>query len=496
MVHGGLGVRSPGATAPILCSHAPGLGLRGRLLQGGWLVALCEQDNPDSAMFASSRCPGHPTSPFANSAGRREFLQVGACTALGLSLPQWLKLQAAHAMPEVGSYQPVAQSIIHIYLPGGMAQHESWDPKPFASPDYRGPFSPIKGVTGEYVGGRFERIARILDKITMIRSVTHGEAAHERGTHNMFTGYRPSPAIKFPSFGSMISHELGSRNNLPPYVAVPGVFAPDQGSGYMSSAYGPFALGADPADRHFAVRDLATPKGIDEQRFERRRSLLGVVDEHFRSTEKSDGLSAMDSFYQAAYSLISSSQAREAFALEREPAALRDAYGRHAAGQRFLLARRLVEAGVRMVSVNYGSWDHHSNIRGAFESQAPAFDQAFAQLITDLDQRGLLDSTLVLVSSEFGRTPRINGTNGRDHYPRVFSVAMAGGGIHRGMVYGSSDALGAEPSENPVGPEDLAKTMYRLLGINAEKRIIVEGVRPIDIVNGGRMLSDIFSAKA
>jgi uncharacterized protein (DUF1501 family) len=241
------------------------------------------------------------------------------------------------------------------------------------------------------------------------------------------------------------------------------------------------------------VRDLAPPKDIDAKRFQRRRSLLSAVDEHFRSIEKSDALNAMDSFYNAAYSLISSDKAREAFNLGAEPAKLRDEYGRNAAGQRFLLARRLVEAGTRMVSVNYGGWDHHSNIKSAFTSQAPQFDVAFARLIRDLDERGMLDTTLVLVSSEFGRTPKINATNGRDHYPRVFSVAMAGGGVKKGFIYGKSDALGAEPDENPVGPEDLARTMYRLLGINSQKRLVLEGVRPIDIVNGGRLITELIA---
>jgi hypothetical protein len=271
------------------------------------------------------------------------------------------------------------------------------------------------------------------------------------------------------------------------------MFAPDQGTGYMSSAFGPFALGSDPADKGFSVRDLLTPKDIDEKRFDRRRNLLGTVDEHFRSIEKADSINAMDSFYQAAYGLISSTQAREAFDLNKESDKLRDEYGRNTAGQRFLLARRLVEAGVRMVSVNYGSWDHHSNIKSAFDGQAPSFDQAFARLIRDLDERGMLKKTLVMVSSEFGRTPKVNGTNGRDHWPRVFSVAMAGGGLKEGYVHGASDALGGEPDRDPVGPEDLAKTMYRLLGINGEKRIMVDGVRPIDIVNGGRVMNELIA---
>jgi uncharacterized protein (DUF1501 family) len=221
------------------------------------------------------------------------------------------------------------------------------------------------------------------------------------------------------------------------------------------------------------------------------RSLLSAVDEHFRSIEKSDSINAMDSFYDAAYKLISSDKAKSAFDLNAEPAKLRDEYGRNSAGQRLLLARRLVEAGTRMVSVNYGSWDHHSNIKGAMVSQAPAFDVAYSRLIRDLAERGMLDSTLVLVSSEFGRTPKINGTNGRDHYPRVFSVLMAGGGVKKGLVYGKSDALGGEPDENAVSPEDLARTMYRLLGINSQKRLVLEGVRPIDIVNGGRIIEEL-----
>lgn len=421
-------------------------------------------------------------------------MYVGMMGGLGLSLPNLLRLQAAQTIADVESFKPIADSIIHIYLPGGMAQHESWDPKPFASPDYRGPYTPIKtSIPGEYVGEQFKNIAKIMDKLTVIRSMTHGEAAHERGTHNMFTGYRPSPAIKFPSFGSVISHEQGSRNNLPPYVAVPNVIAPEQGTGYMSSAFGPFALGSDPADKNFTVRDLLTPKDIDDKRFDRRRSLLSTVDEHFRTVEKADSITAMDSFYQSAYGLISSSQAREAFDLNKETAKLRDEYGRNSAGQRFLLARRLVEAGVRMVSVNYGSWDHHSNLKGSFDRQAPDFDKAFARLITDLADRGMLKRTLVLVSSEFGRTPKVNGTNGRDHWPRVFSVAMAGGGVKEGYIHGASDSLGGEPDRDPVGPEDLAKTMYRLLGINGEKRIMADGGRPIDIVNGGRVMSELMA---
>ncbi len=435
------------------------------------------------------QCQGnHPD--MTASLGRREFLFAGLAGGIGLSLPQLL--QAESTLPDVAKITAKADSIIHIYLPGGIAHQESWDPKPFASADYRGPLSTVKTkLPGVSFGEHFVKTAAIADKLCIIRSMTHGEAAHERGTHNMFTGYRPNPAIKFPSFGSIVSHELGVRNNLPPYVCVPNLPNEYAQSGYLSTAYGPFSLGGDPGNGNFNVRDLMMPGDVSEQRFERRRTMLESVDAHFRKLEKSDALDAMDTFYQRAYGLISSESARGAFDLNKENAKLRDEYGRNTAGQRFLMARRLVEAGVRLVSVTYGGWDMHANIKDGFVKDGPNFDVAFSRLITDLEERGMLDRTLVMVTSEFGRTPKINSSNGRDHYPRVFSVALAGGGLKKGMVYGSSDALAGEPDENPVGPESLAKTMYHLIGINAEKRIMSSGNRPIDIVNGGTVLNEI-----
>jgi hypothetical protein len=309
----------------------------------------------------------------------------------------------------------------------------------------------------------------------------------------MFTGYRPSPALSYPSFGSVISHEFGSRNNLPPYICVPNQPNEFAGSGYLSSAYGPFSLGADPAQGNFKVRDLALPGGMSDDRFNRRRSLLTTVDAHFKSLEKSDSLDAMDTFYQDAYKLVSSQQAREAFALEKEPDALKDEYGRNDAGQRLLMARRLVEAGVRFVSVTYGGWDHHDNVKGAMSGQVPQFDQAFARLIRDLSDRGLLDSTMVMVTSEFGRTPKINNTGGRDHWPKVFSVVMAGGGLKKGIIYGSSDALAAEPENDPMTVENLATTVYHQLGINADKELMSPGDRPIEICDGGKVVNEIIA---
>lgn len=435
-------------------------------------------------------CNGFLNSGMAN---RREFLQVGYAAGLGLSLPQLLKADKLVGAKFYESKEGVAKSLIHIYLPGGMAHQETWDPKPLSPSEYRGPYKAINtNVDGLQFSENFKHLAKVADKMTVIHSMTHGEAAHERGTHNMFTGYRPSPAIKFPSFGSVISHEFGPRKNLPPYVCVPNVPNEYAGTGYLSSMYGPFSVGSDPADeKNFKVRDLTLPNGVDGGRFERRRTLLEAVDSHFRNMESADSIDAMDSFYQRAYGLISSASARDAFDLSKEDAKTKDRYGRNQAGMRMLLSRRLVESGVRLVTMTYGSWDHHDRIKDNIARQVPTFDQALATLLTDLDERGLLDSTLVMVSSEFGRTPKINKTDGRDHWPRVFSTMLAGGGIKRGYVYGSSDSLASEPDQNPVDVQSFAKTVYNQLGINADKELMAPGPRPIEIVNGGSVIEDI-----
>jgi uncharacterized protein (DUF1501 family) len=424
---------------------------------------------------------------------RRSFLFVGLVGGLGLTLDDFFRLQArADAQP--GAKGSPAKSVIHIFMPGGMAHQESFDPKPYAPIEYRGEMGTVPTkLGGVFLNECLKQTAQVADKIAVCRSMTHGEAAHERGTHNMFTGYRPSPAIQFPSLGSVVSHEFGPRNNLPPYVCIPSQPTTYAGPGYLSSAYAPFSLGSDPAAGNFTVQDLQLPGGVDTKRFTSRRSILAAVNEHFAGREKDDGLDAMDTFYQRAYSLISSQKAREAFNINAEPAAIRDEYGRHAAGQRMLLARRLVAAGVRFVSLTYGGWDLHSGIRGGTLAQLPQFDQAFATLIRDLDRRGLLDSTLVMVSSEFGRTPKINGTAGRDHWPKVFSVVLAGGGIKRGIVYGSSDATATEPEDDPLTVEDLAMTVYHQLGINGEKKLMAPGNRPIDIVREGKVRRELIS---
>lgn len=427
-----------------------------------------------------------------NSLSRRNFLTVGAFGSL--SLADFLRMRSLHAEQKQYDFIPAkAESVIHIFLPGGLAQQESFDPKPYSPLEYRGEMGTIKTNTGEVISETLPSLAKCADKYTIIRSMTHGEAAHERGTHNMFTGYKPSPALVFPSMGSVVSHEYGPRNNLPPYICIPNRPNEFAGSGYLSSSYGPFSLGSDPANKGFKVQDLNMPGGVDEQRFARRRAALDSVNEYFSTRHNADAVMAMDSFYERAYSLLSSDKAREAFDIEKEEDQMRDRYGRNQAGQRLLLARRLVEAGARFVTMTYGGWDMHQNITPSVKRLMPDFDRALSSLIADLDSRGLLDTTLVLVSSEFGRTPKINSDAGRDHWPKVFSVMLAGGGIKRGFVHGASDPTAAEPELDPVSPENLATTIYHLLGIVADKELMAPGGRPVEIVDGGKVIKDILA---
>ena len=441
---------------------------------------------------ARSACTGPVGAP---TLGRRNFLTVGAVAGVGLTLADVLQLE--HARAEQKHYDNIeakAKSVIHIFLPGGIAHQETFDPKPYAPIEFRGELGVSQtNIPGEAFCETLPQTSQLADRLTVIRSMTHGEAAHERGTHNMFTGYKPSPALVFPSMGSVVSHEYGPRNNLPPYVCIPGVPNEFASTGYLSSSFAPFSLGADPAAAGFRVQDLNLPNGVDETRFGRRRTALEAVNSYFAAKEKSDTLKAMDTFYERAYSLLSSQEAREAFNIDAEPAAIRDEYGRHEAGQRMLMARRLVAAGVRFVSLTYGGWDMHTGIAGGMRGQMPAFDQAFATLIRDLERTGLLNETLVMVSSEFGRTPKINRDAGRDHWPKVFSVVLAGGGLKRGLIHGTSNATASEPDRDPVLPADLATTIYHQLGIVADKELMAPGNRPIEIVDGGKLLNTLIA---
>ena len=419
----------------------------------------------------------------------RRNLIIGSLFGMGgLTLPSYLKLKAEDAI----NPNAKAQSVIYIYLPGGMAHQESFNPKPLAPVEYRGPLGTVNtNITGEVFSEYLTQTSKIADKITVIRSMTHSETAHERGTNNMFTGYRPSPALQYPSFGAIVSHELGVRNNLPPFISVPSVANEFDGTGYLSSSYSSFSLGSNPESPDFKVRDLRLPDNISLQRFDKRKQMLEIVNNKFSEEQSSDKLTALDTFYENAFDLMNSSQAIEAFDLGKEDDKIKEVYGKNAAGMRMLLSRRLVEAGVRFVTMTYGGWDHHDNIAGQMGNNLQPFDKAFGALINDLDNRGMLDSTLVIVGTEFGRTPKINPTSGRDHWPKVYSTVMAGGGIKRGLFYGDSDATGSEPADNPVEIQNWAATIYDLVGIDYNKALMAPGDRPVKIIDGGKIISDI-----
>nr|WP_068264525.1 DUF1501 domain-containing protein [Rubripirellula obstinata] len=421
------------------------------------------------------------------------MLAAGAMSGFGLTLPDLLMRQAFAEQKTYDAIKAKAKSVIHVFLPGGMAQQESFDPKPYSPLEYRGELRPIKTTTGEHFCETVPQLAKRADKFSIIRSMTHGEAAHPRGVHNMFTGYKPSPAVQYPSFGAVVSHEYGPRNNLPPYVCIPNVPNEFAGTGYLPSSYGGFALGSDPARGDFKVRDLNLAGGVDEQRFLRRKSALQIVNHSFDQMHTADNVGAMDTFYERAYDLLDTPAAKEAFDINKEDNKLRDKYGRSEAGQRLLMSRRLVEAGVRLVTMTYGQWDMHQNLTGNMKKTMPSLDQGLAALIDDLSDRGMLDETLVMVTSEFGRTPKVNTDAGRDHWPKVFSVMLAGGGIKGGIIHGASDSTAAEPDSDPVSPADLAATMYRLLGIVSDKELMAPGDRPIEIVDGGKLITSLMA---
>ena len=428
---------------------------------------------------------------------RRDMLRVGSLGGIGLTLGQALRIEAAQK--DFKTVEGPAKSVIQIQLGGGVAAQESWNPKPESPLEYRGPFgvskTPIPGIV---LGELMPETAKIADKLTVVRSVVGKIPDHGQATYHILRGYPMTPALKHPTMGTVVNHEFKPRSALPSYVAIGE--AKDE-TGYLGAQYGPFTTGGDPAENNFEIRDLTLPSGLDMEAFEARKRVREAINSQFRKLEASSApLDTMDEYYQKAYSMISSEEVRKAFDMSQEPDKLKDAYGRgkfdragSQAGMRMLLARRLVEAGARFVSLRYGTWDHHTNIKDNFLTQMPAFDHAFAALIRDLDERGLLDSTLVWVVSEMGRTPKVNQVAGRDHWSRVFSIGMAGGGLKRGAFYGDADATSTDVAHDGVPLADLHSTIYRLIGINSDKELMASGSRPMEIIDGGKPVEAIIA---
>jgi hypothetical protein len=452
---------------------------------------------------------------------RRAALQVGSLGALGLSLGDFFRARAAYgeAASSTGAYTAQAakgklperiKSVIQLNLGGGFPQHESFDPKPEAPVEYRGAFGVVKTKTGEIFSDNFPKSAEIADKLTVVRTVVGKIPDHGLATYHLSTGYTPTAVIDYPSMGAIISHELGPRGLLPPYIAIPVKGAFSGGTGFLSSTYGAFELGEDPANgRNFKVRDFSLPDGLTMDRFDRRQQARRLIEKRIRSLEADPAtLDTMDGFYAKAYKLLTSADAQKAFMFEGETDETFELYGSAVTGrlrgpdgryqpkglaEQLIIARRLVEAGTRFVTINYGSWDCHVDVKKCCDDFMPPLDHAIYGLVTDLDRRGLLDSTLFWVTSEFGRTPKINNQSGRDHHARCYSMLLAGGGFKRGLVYGASDSVANEPMRDGVTLEDLMFTVYHELGIDADKELVAFGTRPIEIINGGKLAAGLIA---
>ncbi len=444
---------------------------------------------------------------------RRGFVRAGIAGVAGLTLSNLMRMEAAAPRSRVSR----DKSVIILWMRGGPSQHETWDPKPYAPSDYRGSFGamPTK-VPGIQICDLLPRCAGIMDKFSVIRSLHHTDAGHSSGDQIMFTGYpaplnpaAEGPGNIYPSCGAIVSKQLGHLNpRLPAYVMIPRI-NPGVGAAYLGSKFAPFETGADPAtEGPFSVPNFSLTEGIDLQRLGSRRDLTSGFDQIRRAADNSGQMAAMDQFQQKAWDLLASPQARDAFDLDAESRAVRERYGfmpRYDAptpdrcgvpawSQRILLARRLVEAGVRLVTVDVRWWDTH--VKG-YESMRdgflPRWDQAYTALIEDLQARGMLESTMVIAWGEFGRTPKVNATGGRDHYPNVFSAALAGGGIKGGRAIGTSDSKGAEPNDRPVRPQEVLATMYRHMGIDTKEQYKDFAGRPHPVLPFGEPIDELLA---
>ena len=441
---------------------------------------------------------------------RRDFLQVGALGAIGLTLPGFEALRAAGAVEEAHD----DRSVIMIFNLGAPSQLDLFDMKPDAPSEIRGPFKPIATASPAFqVSEVLPLHAKIADRFSLVRSCYHTAAAvHDTGHQMLQTGRLFTGGINTPHAGCALSFLKGRRSELPAHVILPepmgstgGNLPHGQDAGFLGKAYDPFVLNADPSKDGFKVPDLKPPEEIGEARLDRRRAMRQVVDQTVKGFEASDNAQLMDANFTAAYRLMTSAKAREAFDLSREPAKTIERYGKTRFGMCCLLARRLIERGVRFVTVNTFitvfneiTWDIHgsspfTSIAGMREIVAPMYDQGYSALIEDLHQRGMLESTLVCNLAEFGRTPRINPAGGRDHWPQCWTIYFAGGGVQGGRVVGRSDEIGAFPAERPVEPSEVVATIYKSLGLNLETTIPGPQGRPFPLVDfGHKEIKELF----
>lgn len=440
---------------------------------------------------------------------RRNFMQIGALGAVGLTLPQYL------AAKEQGRARGDDRSCIMIFNLGAPSQLDTFDMKPNAPAEVRGPFKAINtSADGILLSEILPMHAKIADKIGFVRSVHHtGAAVHDAGWQMLQTGRQFQGGVNTPHAGAVLAYLKGRKTDLPPFVVLPelmgrggGNLPNGQAGGFLGKAYDPFALMADPSVANFKVPDLLPPADFGEVRLERRRRMREVVDARISEFEASENASLLDGNFQAAFRLMTSDQARGAFDLAKEKPEVRDRYGMNRFGQCCLLARRLIEAGVRFVTINTFltvfdeiTWDIHgskpfTSIEGMRDIVAPMYDKAYSALIEDLADRGMLDSTLVCNLAEFGRTPRVNPAGGRDHWPQCYTVYFAGGGVKGGQAVGASDPIGGVPADRPVDPGNVVATIFHSLGLDIETILPGPAGRPFPLVDSGkREIHELFS---
>ncbi|HBJ33498.1 MAG TPA: DUF1501 domain-containing protein [Planctomycetaceae bacterium] len=432
---------------------------------------------------------------------RRDCLQLGLGGLLGGGLVG--ALQATTLASGSGESTPVrrqADSCILIWMDGGPSHYETFDPKPEAPAEIRGEFGTIETKTP---GMRFSEIlpnlANISDSLAIVRSIRHDQGNHGAGNHYMMTGAPPripvgcGAFVSFhPSLGSVVSHQLGAPHGIPAYFSIPNM-SRSGGPNFLGSRFAPFVVPDDPNSQSFRVRDVTLPSGLGDQRFSQRQLIRQQIDQMLRINHEAAGdpTLAADEFFQQGLQLISSSEAQAAFDIHREPESIRDKYGRNSFGQRALLARRLVSAGVPFVTLYHGGWDHHSDIFSSFKTKVPPFEATIAALIEDLKEQGMLERTMVIALGEFGRTPKVNSRGGRDHWSNAMSVMFAGGGTPGGQVIGATDRQGYAATERILSPENFVSTVYRKLGIDPEQILYTPQGRPTHLVSDETAIAEL-----
>jgi Protein of unknown function (DUF1501) len=433
---------------------------------------------------------------------RRDFLRIGAGAGLlGLSLPQLLQLEARAAKSEAGKRK--ANAVIMLWLAGGPATIDMWDLKPEAPEGIRGSFKPIPtSAAGVQISEHLPKTAQIMDKATIVRSLAHTIPSHGPATVFMTTGNKPTPAIQYPALGSLVTRLLPAEPSVPPFVSFSELRNGSAGTaGYLGTAYNPFIVegagggGKGNGGGKMSVRGITLPTGITLEELENREKLLQGFDKKFKEADKSaDLVDGFDAFHKQALEILRSDKTKNAFNLAQEKSETRERYGSDPFGQGTLAARRLVEAGVRFVTVTLGGWDTHGKNFDALKTQRlPRLDQALSALVGDLSDRGLLDNTIVYCAGEFGRTPKINKNDGRDHWARSMAVFLAGGGFKRGYAHGATDAQGMAPATEPCTPDDVSATMFHNLGIDPHTELQSGTGRPIQLFREGKVIEKLLA---